>query len=1160
MLPCVFLLHVGGKTETTRDMEQPAGVDRAAGPPRVTALVAAATPAPMMPTISNQGTLHSMVVEAVEQHEDRKAVCYHRLEQPPLFLTYKQMMELAGELTGFLKSHCLYSKKYKIGLYCQPGIHLPSWIMGILQVPAAYCPMDPGSPSHLTTLLMERCSLEFMLVENDKVKTFKVLFRGWAEQDSCSVQRLGVTLFKFLIDKEHGILPTGEKADVQAKSNVQEPTSTGDYIPIQTCREYIDIREEQCLAYVLHTSGTTGVPKIVSVPHSCIVPNIHHLQSIFNISPADVLFLASPLTFDPSVIEMFLALSSGACLLIMPEPIKIMSSRLCELLFHQHNVTVLQVTPTFLRRFGSHAIKTSVLSKDTSLRVLALGGEPFPPVPVLKSWKEPGNQTRIFNLYGITEVSSWATYYEIPHESLTAQTGSDFVPLGRPLHGTIVEVQNDKDCPVEEGEGQVLLGGRERICFLDDEVTLPFGTMRKTGDWVSLKDGEMFFLGRKDNQIKRHGKRLSIEYVQQAVESFAKVEACALSWYEARQLVLFVIPKGSLEKKFLWKELQTHLLSYAVPDDIVLINSLPFTKHGKIDLIQLNLMYSDYLRKMKTPCLIQEEAVLWNSLQNIWKGLLSLPEDSPAIEKDSMFLLSGGDSLLAIRFQVEVERLLGKAVPGLVEVILSNTMLDIQTHISTALYLVEEKESSKINLALTRNHSNTNRADKTTNHANKRKAPVSTEPETFNSSFISLSRGNKMFINRHISGLHAEECCWMSGYNQEVTALLKMDFSSSESKIPKNIPTCHSQMSSSYDLVQTHVPSISVDRPVCLSLQERWKSNTGKCVDGSPLLLKAGATVTVYIGSHSHRVQALDLQSGEMVWEKVLGDRIESSAAVSKCGNFILIGCYDGALYTLNRNNGETHWVFTTEDAIKSSPTVDPLTGLVFVGSHDHQVYALDVEVKQCVWKSYCSGGAVFSSPCINSEPYHIYTATLGGFVTAFHPPTGKRIWTHSCGKPVFTSPQCSPDHVFIGCVDEILYCFSHSGEQIWHLTTNGPIFSSPCISNISKKIIFGSHDGFVYCCDTGGVLLWRYKTSSRVYATPFVFPHPHIQDMELVAAASTDGSVWILDAESGQLNNMHKLDGEVFSSPVVWGSNLVIGCRNDYVYCLDVIGKSKSV
>lgn len=146
------------------------------------------------------------------------------------------------------------------------------------------------------------------------------------------------------------------------------------------------------LAYVLHTSGTTGLPKIVKVPHKCIVPNIVHLRWVYNIyyksrvltvlacclfctwsilivhcinswvcgviincvnyvlfsslfqmTAEDIVFLASPLTFDPSVVEMFLALSSGACLLMVPSAVRRMPSRLANVLFRRNITTILQV-------------------------------------------------------------------------------------------------------------------------------------------------------------------------------------------------------------------------------------------------------------------------------------------------------------------------------------------------------------------------------------------------------------------------------------------------------------------------------------------------------------------------------------------------------------------------------------------------------------------------------------------------------------------------------------------------------------------------------------------------------------------------------------------------------------------------------------------------
>lgn len=156
-----------------------------------------------------------------------------------------------------------------------------------------------------------------------------------------------------------------------------------------------------------------------------------------------MVFLASPLTFDPSVVDIFLALSSGAQLLIVPNVIKKMPNRLAELLFNDHKTTVLQasvepvvfvrqyslfvqcsfsllsqVTPTLLLRFGHRILKQDVLSCGSSLRVLALGGEACPSPALLESWRHEDNKTKIYNIYGITEVSCWASCYRIPESLL----------------------------------------------------------------------------------------------------------------------------------------------------------------------------------------------------------------------------------------------------------------------------------------------------------------------------------------------------------------------------------------------------------------------------------------------------------------------------------------------------------------------------------------------------------------------------------------------------------------------------------------------------------------------------------------------------------------------------------------------------------------------
>ncbi|XP_045387624.1 beta-alanine-activating enzyme isoform X3 [Lemur catta] len=940
-------------------------------------------------------TLQELVHQAASLYLDKVAVCFDECNnQPPLYYTYKTVVNIASELSNFLLLHCDFQGIREIGLYCQPGINLPSWILGILQVPAAYAPIDPDSPPPLSTHFMKKCNLKYILVEKKQINKFRSSYETLLNGDTFTVEHNDLVLFTLHWKNDEMNLMLSDRKEKHEKEKRKNGLSS-DNNNEEKVEEHMDVRLKHCLAYVLHTSGTTGIPKIVRVPHECIVPNIQHFRILFNITQEDVLFLASPLTFDPSVVEIFLALSSGASLLIVPTSVRMLPSKLAAVLFSHHRVTVLQATPTLLRRFGAQLIKSTVLSASTSLRVLALGGEAFPSLTVLKSWRGEGNKTQIFNVYGITEVSSWATFYRIPEKILNSNLKCEMpVQLGFPLLGTVVEVRDTNGFTIQEGNGQVFLGGRNRVCFLDDEVRLPRGTMRATGDFVTVKDGEIFFLGRKDSQIKRHGKRLNIELVQRVAEELQYVESCAVTWYNQEKLILFMVSKDNLVKDYIFQELQRHLPSHAIPDELVLIDVLPFTSHGKIDVSELNKIYLNYIN-VKSECKLNGKEELWEKLQYLWKSILSLSEDLSKVPDESLFLNSGGDSLKSIRLLNEIEKLTGTSVPGLLEMILSSSILEIYNHILHTLFPDEDLTFSK-------------------SCATKRK---------------------------------------LSDINQE----------------------------------------------------------------------EAG-------GKSLHQKSAMSLN----------------------CNS-----CYDGLVYVLKSSTGEKYWIFTTEDAVKSSATMDPTTGLLYIGSHDQHAYALDIYKKKCVWKLKC-GGTVFSSPCLSLIPHHVYFATLGGLLLAINPASGNRIWKHSCGKPLFSSPQCCLRYVCIGCVDGNFLCFTHLGEQVWQFSTSGPIFSSPCTSPSEQDVFFGSHDCFIYSCNMEGHLRWKFETTSRVYATPFVFHNQSHSNDRLLAAASTDGKLWIVDSQTGQLQSVYELPGEVFSSPVVWESMLIIGCRNNYVYCLDLLGGNK--
>ncbi|XP_048640489.1 beta-alanine-activating enzyme isoform X4 [Marmota marmota marmota] len=871
-------------------------------------------------------TLQELVHQAASLYLDKIAVCFDECNnQPPVYYTYKTVINAASELSDFLLLHCDFEGIREIGLYCQPGINLPSWILGILQVPAAYAPIDPDSPPSLSTHFMKKCNLKYILVEKKQINKFTSLRETLLNYDTVTVEHKDLVLFRLHWENADVNLKLNDRKEKCAKEKRKNSMTSENSIEE---KEHMDVRLKHCLAYVLHTSGTTGTPKIVRVPHACILPNIQHFRVLFDITQDDVLFLASPLTFDPSVVEMFVALSSGASLLIIPPSVKVLSSKLAEVLFSHHRVTVLQATPTLLRRFGSQLIKSTVLSSSTSLRVLALGGEAFPSLTVLKSWRGEGNKTQIFNIYGVTEVSSWATTYRIPEKILNSTLKCDLpVQLGFPLLGTVVEVRDTNGFTIQEGSGQVFLGGKNRVCFVDDEITVPLGTMRATGDFVTVKDGEMFFLGRKDSQIKRHGKRLNIELLQQVAEELQQVESCAVTWYNQEKLILFIVSKDDLVKDYIFKELQKYLPNHAIPDEIVLIDTLPFTSHGKIDVSELNKIYLDYMNSKPEKKLNGKEE-LWEKLQFLWKSVLSLSEDLLKVPDESLFLNSGGDSLKSIRLLNEIEELVGTSVPGLLEIILSSSILEIYNHILQTVFPDEDETFSK-SYATKRKLSDTNQEEASGKYLyQKSLLPLSYDSEI--NAFIALSRGSQ------ILSLNTTRFLTMLGHYPSACSdfTIQTNIENLKSLSPPAIFRKSEDPSYVAKVCEEGKPVIGAEK---LELHVRWRSDTGKCVDASPLVIIPAvdkSSATVYIGSHSHRMKAVDLYSGKVRWEQTLGDRIESSACVSKCGNFIMVGkkvCLEVSLW---RN-----CLFFSLFEPDSTSFVLCYTGRTFIG------------YKSCYWK-----------------------------------------------------------------------------------------------------------------------------------------------------------------------------------------------------------------
>ncbi|CAC5412074.1 AASDH [Mytilus coruscus] len=314
---------------------------------------------------------------------------------------------------------------------------------------------------------------------------------------------------------------------------------------------------------------------------------------------------------------------------------------------------------------------------------------------------------------------------------------------------------------------------------------------------------------------------------------------------------------------------------------------------------------------------------------------------------------------------------------------------------------------------------------------------------------------------------------------------------------------------SELDLKQTayrikDVPSVTptIKSTYGLSLNEKWMYNTRKCVDASPLIASlSDGRKAVFIGSHSHKFSAILFDSGQLLWETTLGNKIESSACITLCGEFVLVGCYDFNLY-----------------AIKSSPVVDPVTSLVIFGSHDQCLHVVDIKVKEKVWCTMIGHGSIFVSPCVSSQPHLIFCATLGGIVAALHGDNGKLLWQHNCRKPLFSSPMLTKHGICVSCVDRQIYHINFQGQMNWKFTAEDLVFSSPTV--VGNVILVGSNDCHLYCLSMEGYRIWKVKVESAVSSLTFTFTlnySPQDHDIIKIKTKASQNNMYFLSNCSPQ-------------------------------------------
>ncbi|MFI5958877.1 amino acid adenylation domain-containing protein [Cryptosporangium sp. NPDC051539] len=509
-------------------------------------------------------------------------------------LTYRELVERAERLADRLAA--LGAAPGRVVAVAVPrSAEYVIAVLGVVLAGAAYLPIDPDQPADRVELLLGDAGADLVVVADRAVATGRTV--------------------------------VGIDADEPAPRAERPRAAAGD------------------LAYVLHTSGSSGPPKGVAIEHGSLAGYVRWFARRCELGPGDRVLAATAPTFDAAVNELFPVLATGGTIVVAPGPVD--PRGLIDLAV-EHAVTLLPTVPTVL----AELIATGGLERCTSVRQVVCGGEQL--TGDLRRALAEQLPVPLHNIYGPTETTVGVTAHTCPpdHEHAGA------VPIGRPIPGARLRVLDRSGRPVPIGSpGELLIGGdsvargyvaapaRTAERFGPDPDGRPGARRYRTGDLVRWRpDGELEFLGRLDAQLKVRGIRIEPGEIEAALRAAGAAQA--LVRMRDGALVAYVVG-GPPDPDALARALPRHLL----PTAILSLDALPRTTSGKIDVAALPAPVAAGGRPPATPA---EELIA-----EVWAEVLGADQ----ISADDDFFALGGHSLLAARIVARLSDLLELEVP-----------------------------------------------------------------------------------------------------------------------------------------------------------------------------------------------------------------------------------------------------------------------------------------------------------------------------------------------------------------------------------------------------------------------------------------------------------------------------------------------------------------
>jgi amino acid adenylation domain-containing protein len=489
---------------------------------------------------SKAGCVHEFVLSQADRTPGKTAVSYGDEH-----LTFGELAERSAKLALHLQSIDVGSGDL-VGIYLQRTPATVIALLGVLRAGAAYVPLDPSYPSERIAFMMGDAKVKVILTSTELAQ---------------SLPKCGAQVIR--LDKDDWMSTPAKPA---AANRPASPDS---------------------LAYVMYTSGSTGTPKGVRIPHRCVVNLLTSLRQAPGLGPDDVLLSITTLSFDISVLEIFLPLTVGAHL-VLAGPDVAGDGQVLKRHLETVKPTFLQATPATWR-----ILIHSGWRGDRRMKGVA-AGEAWGwdlASPMLESCSS------VWNGYGPTETTVYASMRALNRDEGRVHMG------GAIANGALYVLDENRQRVPIGVPGELYIGGAgvgdgylNRPELTDEKfVSSPFDSSDKSrlyrsGDRVRYcSDGTIEFLGRIDHQIKLRGFRIEPGEIQSALVKFSGVKQAVVVLREDRpgdqRLVAYLLTDGrelappSEMRAFL----RQYLPDYMLPNQFVRLEAFPLTPSGKID-------------------------------------------------------------------------------------------------------------------------------------------------------------------------------------------------------------------------------------------------------------------------------------------------------------------------------------------------------------------------------------------------------------------------------------------------------------------------------------------------------------------------------------------------------------------------------------------------